>query len=171
MVARPTGRNWVRADRLMAVQGVFVPRWNPVGHGNHTFGAQQAHTNLPARRGPDTRPPALPARRGPATPTGALRLPGTGTHPRHINCWCAVADRFRHGVLITTATGTARVDGSDRQAWLAEGRSVRIVSGRSSVVHDLPARRGLDISCASGSPAAPRRGSESRAGIQILASA
>ena len=29
----------------MAVQGVFVPRWNPVGHGNHTFGAQQAQVS------------------------------------------------------------------------------------------------------------------------------
>jgi hypothetical protein len=34
-----------------------------------------------------------------ATPT--LRLPGTGTHPRHTNCRRSVMDQSRHGVLIT----------------------------------------------------------------------
>jgi hypothetical protein len=36
----------------------------------------------------------------------------------HTNGWRAFADRFRHGVLIATAVGIVRVDGSDELGWL-----------------------------------------------------
>jgi hypothetical protein len=69
---------------------VPTPVVRGVGHGN-CWRCSRAGSSVA---------PALPARRGPDDTNRSV--PGTGPHPHHINCRRAVADRFRHGVLITT---------------------------------------------------------------------